>query len=69
MPDDNKRKFSHLLTTIHDLTTGVKKPNWTNSPDALKFIHNDLLPYLTFFSATSQNPAAKAGFDKKNYLS
>ena len=27
MPDDNKRKFSHLLTTIHDLTTGVKKPN------------------------------------------
>ena len=65
MPDDNKRKFSHLLTSIHDLTTGVKKPNWTNSPDALKFIHNDLLPYLTFFSATSQNPAAKAGFDKK----
>lgn len=27
MPDDNKRKFSHLLTSIHDLTTGVKKPN------------------------------------------
>lgn len=27
MPDDNKRKFSQLLTSIHDLTTGVKKPN------------------------------------------
>lgn len=65
MPDDNKRKFSQLLTSIHDLTTGVKKPNWTNSPDALKFIHNDLLPYLTFFSASSQNPATKEAFSKR----
>ena len=65
MPDDNKRKFSQLLTSIHDLTTGVKKPNWTNSPDALKFIHNDLLPYLTFFSASSQNPVTKDALNKK----
>ena len=65
MPDDNKRKFSQLLTSIHDLTTGVKKPNWTNSPDALKYIHNDLLPYLTFFSATKQDANAAASFEKK----
>ena len=65
MPDDNKRKFSQLLTSIHDLTTGVKKPNWTNSPDALKYIHNDLLPYLTFFSATKQNANVASSFEKK----
>ena len=65
MPDDNKRKFSQLLTSIHDLTTGVKKPNWTNSPDALKYIHNDLLPYLTFFSATKQDTSVATIFEKK----
>ncbi len=65
MPDDNKRKFSQLLTSIHDLTTGVKKPNWTNSPDALKYVHTDLLPYLTFFSASKQTSSVSTHFEKK----
>ena len=50
MPDENKKKSPFLYTTIHDLTTGVRKPNWIHSPDFLKLIWGDLSNYFLYHS-------------------
>lgn len=54
MPDENKRKSPFLFTTIHDLTTGVRKASWSQSPDFSKFLKSDIASYFLFFT-TLQN--------------
>jgi len=50
MPDENKVKSPFLYTTIHDLTTGVRKANWAYSSDFLKFVQGDLSTYLGYYN-------------------
>jgi len=50
MPDENKKKSPFLYTTIHDLTTGVRKANWVYSQDFLKFVSGDLSSYLMYYN-------------------
>lgn len=50
MPDENKVKSPFLYTTIHDLTTGVRKANWAYSADFLKFVHGDIATYLGYYN-------------------
>lgn len=64
MSEETKRKVPHLFTTIHDLTTGLRKPFWSNSPEILKFIQGDLASYLTHFSTLGENPQFFKNFTK-----
>jgi hypothetical protein len=50
MPDENKVKSPFLYTTIHDLTTGIRKANWAYSADFLKFVQGDLSTYLGYYN-------------------
>ena len=67
MPDENKVKSPFLYTTIHDLTTGVRKANWAYSADFLKFVQGDLSTYLGYYnSLIKQSSVSKA---TNNFLS
>jgi hypothetical protein len=59
MPEELKRKFPHSFISIHDLTTGLRKPLWANSPEILKFIQADFSGYLFFFSDQKDNVSRK----------
>jgi hypothetical protein len=50
MPEELKRKSPHTFISIHDLTTGLRKPFWSNSLEILKFIQADFSGYLSHFS-------------------
>jgi hypothetical protein len=67
MPDENKVKSPFLYTTIHDLTTGVRKANWAYSTDFLKFVQGDLSTYLGYYN----NPVKYSSVSKltNNFLS
>jgi hypothetical protein len=64
MPDEAKKKAPFLYTTIHDLTTGVRKPSWAISSDFLKFLEGDLASYLNYFSRLSEQGAHRKLFVK-----
>ena len=55
MSEETKRKVPHLYTTVHDLTTGLRKPYWFNSPEILKFLYGDFGSYLKYFNPLSKN--------------
>jgi len=50
MPDENKQKTPFLYTTIHDLTTGVRKTDWAHSADFFKLVKGDASSYLLYFN-------------------
>jgi hypothetical protein len=54
----------HLYTTVHDLTTGLRKPFWSNSPEALKFVQGDLASYLSFFTTLGKDSQFNKSFSK-----
>jgi hypothetical protein len=57
MPDENKKKNPFLYTTIHDLTTGVRKSPWFYSADFLKFVKGDLSSYFLFHNDFMAKPS------------
>jgi hypothetical protein len=63
MPDEAKRKNPFLYTTIHNLTTGVRKPELVYSKDFIKFIKGDLTSYLNYYNKLSLNSSAKKIFN------
>jgi hypothetical protein len=63
MPDEAKRKNPFLYTTIHNLTTGVRKPEFVYSKDFIKFIKGDLASYLNYYNKLSLNSSAKKIFN------
>ena len=64
MSEETKRKVPHLYTTVHDVTTGLRKPFWSNSPDFLKFIQGDLSSYLIYFNFLKEDPTFFKNFTK-----
>jgi len=57
MPDENKKKSPFLYTTIHDLTTGVRKSPWFYSADFFKFVKGDLSSYFLFHNDFMSKPS------------
>ena len=64
MPEENKKKSPFLFTTIHDLTTGIRKPSWFNSGDFLKFVQGDVSSYLHYFNSLGANPSLQKVYTK-----
>jgi hypothetical protein len=63
MPDENKKKNPFLYTTIHDLTTGVRKSPWYYSTDFFKFIKGDVSLYFLYHNNFMLNSAAAKIFN------
>jgi hypothetical protein len=64
MSEETKRKVPHLFTSIHDLTTGLRKPAWLNSPEISKFLQSDFANYQTYFNTLGSDLNFKKDFTK-----
>jgi hypothetical protein len=58
-----KKKNPFLYTTIHDLTTGVRKSPWYYSTDFFKFIKGDVSLYFLYHNNFMLNSAAAKIFN------
>lgn len=55
LPDNAKKMNPHLLMTIKDLTTGVRKSSWFNSAEYSSLLQGNVANHLLYFSNYYQN--------------
>ena len=55
MPDDAKKMNPHLMMTIKDITTGIRKSSWYTSEDFTRLLQSNVASHLLYFTSEFKN--------------